>query len=306
MADWSLPGLTSLYTAVLSILKDRDVDAITLGLSTPTNPPTGAIRYVRASNKFQEYDGAVWNDKVLAVEGGGTGASTAANARTALGLGTLATQNSNNVNITGGTIAGASLDAGDINSGVVPLNRGGTGVALALGTEGQVLGSVSGAVGFFSLSASVPVATVTDYAGAVAPTGWLLCEGQAIDRIIYADLFAAIGIVYGAGNGTTTFNIPDARGRFSLSKAASGTGSTLGSTGGAIDHKHTGPAHTHSYSGSVDANYGATEVLAGGGPPTTYAGNHAHTYSGTTGSGGTGDTGTNNPPYIVFNKIIKY
>lgn len=66
------------------------------------------IRYVRASNKFQEYLSGVWTDKVISLAGGGTGAATAADARTNFGLGTMAVQNANAVNVTGGTISGLS------------------------------------------------------------------------------------------------------------------------------------------------------------------------------------------------------
>lgn len=106
MADWNLPSLSSDYDDFLTYLKARDFDAISLGYSSITNPITGMVKYVRASNKFQEYDGASWVDKLLAVAGGGTGAANAADARTNLGLGTIATQNANNVSITGGTVSG--------------------------------------------------------------------------------------------------------------------------------------------------------------------------------------------------------
>lgn len=55
---------------------------------------------------------------------------------------------------------------------------------------------------------------VTIYAGSTAPTGWLICDGSAVSRTTYAALFAACGTFYGAGNGSTTFNIPDLRGEF--------------------------------------------------------------------------------------------
>lgn len=62
----------------------------------------------------------------------------------------------------------------------------------------------------------IPAGTVNAFAGAVAsiPEGYLLCNGGAVSRTVYADLFRAIGTTYGVGNGTTTFNLPDLRGEF--------------------------------------------------------------------------------------------
>jgi len=107
--------------------------------------------------------------------------------------------------------------------------------------------------------AAVPTGAVLPYAGSSAPTSYLLCDGTAIDRSTYAALFSAIGTAYGAGDGSTTFNVPDLRQRFPLGKAASGTGATLGDSGGTINHTHTytdvinhthvvsvtDPGHTH-------------------------------------------------------------
>lgn len=132
----------------------------------------------------------------------------------------------------------------------------------------------------------LPVGTVIRYAGATAPTGWLLCDGSALSRGTYRTLYDAIGTSYGAGDGVTTFNLPDTRGRFGLGKATAGTGSTLGGTGGTIDHVHTGPSHTHTST--------TTNVLAGGVAVATSP----------TDAGGTGNTGTANPPFQVFNYII--
>ena len=106
MADWNQPTNASLYTNVLANLKDRDTDAGTLFLSAPTNPVTGMIRYNRSTDLFEEYNGSSWVAIPISLAGGGTGAATAADARTGLGLGTLATQNSNAINVTGGTISG--------------------------------------------------------------------------------------------------------------------------------------------------------------------------------------------------------
>ncbi len=60
----------------------------------------------------------------------------------------------------------------------------------------------------------VPVGQVASYGGDTAPAGWLLCDGTAVSRTTYATLFALVGVRFGSGNGTTTFNAPDLRGRF--------------------------------------------------------------------------------------------
>ncbi len=115
MADWSTPSTTSLKVDVLNNLKARDVDAISLSESI-TNPPTGAKRWVTASNKLQTWNGSAWVDLVLSIESGGTGGSSQSTARTALGLGTMSTQNSNAVSISGGAISGLSSIAGAGNA----------------------------------------------------------------------------------------------------------------------------------------------------------------------------------------------
>ena len=117
---------------------------------------------------------------------------------------------------------------------------------------------------------SAPSGTVNTYAGSTAPTGWLLCDGRStgILRATYADLFAVIGTTYGAGDGSTTFNLPDLRGRVvageddmggtaanRLTNAVSGVaGTTLGAVGGnEIMH-----AHSHANSASFTGTAGST------------------------------------------------
>lgn len=85
---------------------------------------------------------------------------------------------------------------------------------------------------------------IVAYGAASAPSGWLLCDGSAVSQATYAALYAAIGTDFGVDTGGN-FTLPDYRGRFALGKSASGTGSTIGETGGALDHTHTGPSHTH-------------------------------------------------------------
>jgi microcystin-dependent protein len=71
-----------------------------------------------------------------------------------------------------------------------------------------------------------PAGRIEQYGGSSAPTGWLECDGSAVDRTTYARLFTAISTTWGIGNGTTTFNVPDFRGRVLVGK---GTGTTVAS-----------------------------------------------------------------------------
>jgi len=59
-----------------------------------------------------------------------------------------------------------------------------------------------------------PTGTIFAFAGTTAPNGWLLCDGSAVNRTVYAQLYSVVGISSGSGDGSTTFNIPDLRGRF--------------------------------------------------------------------------------------------
>ena len=132
------------------------------------------------------------------------------------------------------------------------------------------------------LEQSLPTGASTFWFTNTAPTGWLICNGSAISRSVYADLFAVLGTTYGAGDGSTTFNLPDLRQRFPLGKAASGTGATLGATGGSIDHTHGVPAHYHGMGTgatlSVDINHDHGSFTSGAGS----AHNHGITDSGHT------------------------
>lgn len=92
----------------------------------------------------------------------------------------------------------------------------------------------------------VPPGTVMDYAGAVAPDGYYICDGSLKNRVTDVQLFQAIGVTYGAGDGSTTFAIPDLRGRVRAAPDISGAGARLGAwavplgaTGGASVHALT-------------------------------------------------------------------
>lgn len=110
----------------------------------------------------------------------------------------------------------------------------------------------AGQLSFTALGASNSFASgmLMPYAGSSAPTGWLLCYGQAISRTTYSDLYAVVGTTYGAGDGATTFNLPDLRGRVVAGKDDMGgvsadrltnqsgglNGDSLGAAGGSETH----------------------------------------------------------------------
>lgn len=165
--------------------------------------------------------------------------------------------------------------------------------------------------------APVPTGGLCLFAGDTAPTGFLLADGSLVSRGTFADLFAICGVKYGAGDGTTTFALPDLRGRFPLGKADTGTGDTLGEAAGALDHTHTGPSHTHGVTAPRDgwgtpsspnlpAVDGRMDVgNAAGVAEFSSAYQATADQALTSDAGGTGATGTANPAYLVLNFIIK-
>jgi microcystin-dependent protein len=96
----------------------------------------------------------------------------------------------------------------------------------------------------------MPTGTVVPFAGSSAPTNWLLCNGTNVSRSTYASLFTLIGTTYGAGDGSTTFALPDLRGRVvaGLDNMGGSAASRLTSTtitGGADDLGEVGGSQTH-------------------------------------------------------------
>lgn len=194
----------------------------------------------------------------------------------------------------------------------------------SVGTSGQVLTSNgAGALPSFQTIVAFTSGMLMPYAGSSAPSGWLLCYGQAISRSTYSDLFSAIGTTYGVGDNSTTFNVPDFRGRAAFGKddmggsaasrlttAGSGVdGATLGTGGGSqLTQQHTHTAtdagHTHSYvagQGSINAGGGAALQTTGASATYTTASGNANITNANYGSG----TSQNIPPALVVNYIIK-
>jgi microcystin-dependent protein len=187
----------------------------------------------------------------------------------------------------------------------------------AVGTDHIKDNSVTAAkLNSAAVSVLMPTSTILPYAGSSAPTGYFLCDGSAKNRITEAGLFAIIGTTYGVGDGSTTFNIPDLRGRViagqddmggvsanRLTTAKSGiNGDNLGAFGGLEDHLLTSaqsglPGHSH----TVNLAQSNSEISPG-------SNSSLRTGSGNTGTVAAQDASSshnNVQPTIILNYIIK-
>lgn len=176
----------------------------------------------------------------------------------------------------------------------------------------------------------VPTGTVNPYAGTSEPTGWLFCYGQAVSRTTYAALFAILGTTYGSGDGSTTFNLPDLRGRViagqddmggtSANRLTNQTGGldgdTLGATGGSETHTLTiaqMPLHGHPARITPTSQSTASSDTTGGFLLNNGADTNFSAFTGTPNVtagqqiGGEGGGGAHNnvQPTIILNYIIK-
>ena len=270
------------------------------------------------------------------------------------GLATSATTDTTNAaNITSGILPAGRLPTGVVTAGsvggvnaipVVTVDTTGRVTGLTTVTPSIPTSQLTGTVGYAQLAADVtttlvPAGTIHMWPTSVAPTGFLLCNGQAVSRTTYNPLYVLFGTTFGAGDNSSTFNLPNFLNRFPMG-AGTSANYAIGATGGSADaivvsHTHTfsgtssGQSATHSHAVSDPGhNHSITTkgAAVGGGPgsgvwytdTTTTTGtattgitignasvDHTHTYSGTTASAGASGTNANLPPFLGIHFIIK-
>ena len=149
----------------------------------------------------------------------------------------------------------------------------------------------------------MPTGSVITWVGSPSapPSGWLLCDGAAVSRTTYSDLFAITSTYFGVGDGTTTFNLPDLRGLSLVGAVSANLGVAVGNTAGgkvwtygsadpftALSHSSDNGSHTHTF---TDDSQGAHTHATNHTTTATYssqtaASGHTHTYVGTCVSNG--------------------
>lgn len=209
--------------------------------------------------------------------------------------------------------ASSALEIASTDSGIlVPRMTVTQRVAITSPAEGLLVYQTNDVSGFYFYNGSqwvrlldkskdgVPTAAIFAFPATTIPSGYLECDGSAVSRTAYADLFAIIGTSYGVGDGSTTFNLPDYRGEFLRGfdnganndpDAATRTDRGDGTTGNNIGTKQTfsNASHLHEVDppSTLSSTNGAhTHAIPGVSVTTSSAGNHNHTgtVSGTTNS----------------------
>jgi microcystin-dependent protein len=174
------------------------------------------------------------------------------------------------------------------------------------------------------LAGTLPTGFMVMYGAAVSPSvSWIVCNGAAISRSSYSDLFAVIGISFGGGDGATTFNVPDLQNRVPY-------GGTVGVQGGSNDAVTVSHTHANTFSAAAVGNHNHYSYIRTNGSdyfpivssgtrarpsgpsasidtslPTSFAGGHSHTISGSITEAGTSGTDLNRPAFTGVQFLIK-
>lgn len=171
-------------------------------------------------------------------------------------------------------------------------------------TETSIVEEIdNGGGGSQVLGDTLPIGIIMEYPGSNIPSGWLLCDGQAVSRTLYSELFNLLGTTYGSGDGSTTFNVPNLKGKVAVGKDDNDTDfDTLGETGGEKTHilsVNEMPSHSHT---PTSGNFCTT----GNGTANNLV-NSGSSYAQTSATANTGGGQPHNnlQPYIVQNFLIK-
>lgn len=157
--------------------------------------------------------------------------------------------------------------------------------------------------------AFTPVGTYIQFAGASTPAGYLACDGSAVSRTTYADLFAVVSTTYGVGNGSTTFNLPDARGLVMVGAGANGTLTRAdasaydgGTVGASRNDQMQG--HVHTVTTEIYTAGSTTKIARGNSSPESTASTGAPATDGVNGTPRTGNE--TRPAEIAVLVCIKF
>ena len=250
------------------------------GTGNTTGAPSGASGGVLSGTYPNPGFASIATHTFLANSTGGSAAPTAISATTATAL--------------------LNAFTGDSGSGGVQ------GLVPAPSAGDAAAGKVLGAGGGWAAPPQMPSGSIIMYGVASAPTGWLICDGTAVSRTTYAALFAAIGTTFGAGNGTTTFNLPNMGGQFArgwVSGQTTDSGRTFGTTQADAfqGHKHDKPS-SFAYLTNNQPGTGANGTTGGG----NYNAENNTGTPVTDGSNGTPRTATETrPTNVALTYLIK-
>jgi microcystin-dependent protein len=183
-------------------------------------------------------------------------------------------------------------------------------VGIAVSPYGELLPRQRFASVPYAFRADVPAGTIVAFAGSNVPDGWLLCNGSEVSRTQYQGLFNAISTTWGAGNGSTTFKLPDLRGRGPVGAGQSSglTNRVLAQIGGEEQHVLTVPempSHNHD-AGEFKYLLRVTGQNTSPGSDTTPPWEPDLTYTAPIANSGGGQSHNNMQPFAVVNFIIKY
>lgn len=266
--------------------------------SAPSNAVEGDLWYNTLNGVLYIFTSNTWTATQNTVAGvasvagttpitiGGTSADPVVGINTATSSTTGVIRTATQAEVDAATLTTAALTPGTLASGItnyLPAASTTTAGIVELADSSEIIAGTDAtkamtpaayAASINSLGIGNPPGTVITFAGSSAPTGYLACDGAAVDRVTYADLYTAIGETFGVGDGSTTFNLPDIRGEFVRGwddgrgiDSGRAFGSTQNSANLAHVHTITDPGHQHTNTVSATSRTVADGGVSAGAAP---------------------------------------